>query len=80
MYSLLRNKPLRKQIAADAKIILTTQIVTLLPALLITQMFYHWKSFILEFGGFLVTWFVIDFVVTTVYDFWRKRTSSGAAD
>ena len=78
MYSLLRNKPLRKQITADAKIILTTQILTLFPALLITQMFYHWKSFILEFGGFLATWFVIDLAVTTVFDVWRKLTSSGA--
>ena len=52
MYSLLRNEPLRKQFAADAKTLLTTQALTLLPALLITQLFYHWKSFLLEFGGF----------------------------
>jgi hypothetical protein len=73
MYSLLRNEPLRKQFAADAKTLLTTQALTLLPALLITQLFYHWKSFLLEFGGFLVTWFVIDFVVTTIRELWQKR-------
>jgi hypothetical protein len=76
MYSLLQNEPLRKQFAADARTLLTTQAVTLLPALLITQLFYHWKSFLLEFLGFLVTWLVIDFVVTLVLDFWRKGRSA----
>ena len=47
MYSLLRNEPLRKQFAADARTLLTTQALTLLPALLITHLFYHWKSFLL---------------------------------
>ena len=73
MYSLLRNEALRRQLAVDAKNLLATQAVSLLPALLITQLFYHWKSFLLEFGGFLVTWFVIDFVVTTTLDVWRGR-------
>jgi len=76
MYTLLRNEALRTQLAADARTLLTTQALTLLPALLITQFFYHWKSFLLEFGGFLVTWFVIDFVVTTVRDLWRRWTAS----
>ena len=78
MYSLLRNEPLRKQFSADAKTLLTTQAVTLLPALLITQLFYHWKSFLLEFGGFLVTWLVIDFVVTSLLDLWRTRNSASS--
>jgi len=76
MYSLLRNEPLRKQLSADAKTLLTTQAITLLPALLITQLFYHWKSFLLEFGGFLLTWLVIDFVVTSLHDLWRRRGSA----
>jgi hypothetical protein len=75
MYSLLRNEALRRQFAADAKTLLATQTVTLLPALLVTQLFYHWKSFLLEFGGFLVTWLVIDFIVTTALDAWRGRRS-----
>lgn len=73
MYSLLRNKPLRKQFTADARTLLTTQALTLLPALLTTHLFYHWKSFLLEFGGFLLTWLVIDFVVTTAHESWRKH-------
>jgi hypothetical protein len=76
MYSLIRNEPLRRQLAADAKSLLTTQALTLLPALLITQMFYHWKSFLLEFVGFLATWFVIDFVVSKALDLWRSRRSA----
>ena len=76
MYSLSRNESLRKQFAADARTLLTTQALTMLPALLITQFFYHWKSFLLEFGGFLVTWFVIDFAVTTARDSWHKRKSA----
>ena len=58
--------------------LLATQAVTLLPALLITQLFYHWKSFLLEFGGFLVTWFVIDFIVTTALDALRGRRSASS--
>ena len=79
MYSLLRNETIRKQFAADARTLLTTQAASLLPALLITQLFYHWKSFLLEFGGFLVTWLVIDFAVTTLRDLWRKRSSASAS-
>lgn len=76
MYSLLRNEPLRKHLAAEAGALLTTQALTLLPALVITQLFYHWKSFLLEFAGFLATWFVIDLVVTTARDIWRRRNAT----
>jgi hypothetical protein len=81
MYSLLRDEGVRKQLMANARTLVTTQAVSLLPALLITQLFYHWKSFLLEFGGFLVTWFVLDFLVTTVRDLWGRRSASpGRAD
>lgn len=81
MYSLLRDEGVRKQLMANARTLLTTQAVSLLPALLITQLFYHWKSFLLEFGGFLVTWFVLDFLVTTVRELWGRRSASpGSAD
>jgi hypothetical protein len=81
MYSLLRDEGVRKQLMANARTLLTTQAVSLLPALLITQLFYHWKSFLLEFGGFLVTWFVLDFLVTTVRELWGRRSASpGRAD
>jgi len=75
MYSMLRNDKLRQQLAADARTLLTTQALSLLPALLITQIFYHWKSFLLEFVGFLATWFVIDLVVSTARNVWSKRRS-----
>jgi hypothetical protein len=81
MYSLLRDEGVRKQLMANARTLVTTQAVSLLPALLITQLFYHWKSFLLEFGGFLVTWFVLDFLVTTVRDLCGRRSASpGRAD
>ena len=81
MYSLLRDEGIRKQLMANARTLVTTQAVSLLPALLITQLFYHWKSFLLEFGGFLITWFVLDFLVTTVRDLWGRRSASpGRAD
>lgn len=78
MYSLIRNEPLRKELARQAGTLLTTQAVSLIPALLIANFFYHWKSFLLEFGGFLVTWFVIDFVIATVRDL--LRGGAGAKD
>ena len=79
MYSLLKNEALRRQFAADAKTLLATQAVTLLPALLITQLFYHWKRLSgSEFGGFLVTWFVIDFIVMTTLDAWRGRRNASS--
>ena len=81
MYSLMRNQALRRQLAADARALLITQAVSLIPALLIANAFFHWKSFLLEFGGFLVTWLVIDFVVTTVRElvFGRTNPSSDAS-
>ena len=76
MYSLMRNAPLRKQIAGQAGTLLTSQAASMLPGLLITNFFFHWKSFLLEFGGFLVTWLVIDFVLTTLRDLWHRTTRS----
>ena len=64
MYSVWRNEPLREQIKSNARAILTSQVFSLLPALLITQLFFHWKSFLLEFVSFLATWFVIDFFLS----------------
>ena len=37
MYSLLRDEGIRKQLMANARTLVTTQAVSLLPALLITQ-------------------------------------------
>ncbi len=75
MYSILRNDQLRRQFAADARTLLTTQVLSLLPALAITQIFFHWKSFLLEFAGFLAVWFVIDWIVASL----GKAIGRGAA-
>jgi hypothetical protein len=37
----------------------------LLLSLVIAELFYKFHSFLLETGAFLVTWFVIDFVIQT---------------
>ncbi|WP_269585811.1 hypothetical protein [Roseibium sp. Sym1] len=74
MYSIFRNDGLRKQFAADAKTLVTTQVFSLFPALIVTQLFFHWKSFLLEFVGFLVTWFVIDLLVSLL-----RATLTGSA-
>ena len=78
MYSLLRNEGLRKELAGQAKTLLTTQAASLLPALAIAQLYYHWKSFLLEFVGFLATWFVIDLVLTTVLGLWRRSSEASS--
>lgn len=80
MYSLVRNEGLRKEIGRQAKTLLTTQAASLLPALVITQLYFHWKSFLLEFAGFLATWFVIDLVLTTVLGLFRRSTVSPKSD
>jgi hypothetical protein len=58
MYALLRTLPTR------------TLILTQLPvaglAFLIAELFYKFHSFALECLAFLATWFVIDFVVSSL--------------
>ena len=80
MYSLLRNEGLRKEIGRQAKTVLTTQAASLLPALVITQLYFHWKSFLLEFLGFLAVWFAIDLVLTTVVGLFRRAPASSKGD
>ena len=75
MYSLLRNEGLRKELGRQAKTVLTAQATSLLPALVITQVYFHWKSFLLEFLGFLAVWFAIDLVLTTVLGLFRRSKS-----
>jgi hypothetical protein len=58
MYSLIRHLPPRELLLRHAP--------TFVAALAIAEMFYKWKSFLLETGGFLVTWFVLDAVVSWV--------------
>lgn len=56
MYSLISRLPRRQLLLRHAP--------TLLGALAIAEMFYKWKSFLLEAGGFLVTWFILDAAVS----------------
>ncbi len=80
MYTLVRNEGLRKEIGRQARTLLATQAASLLPALVITQLYFHWKSFLLEFAGFLATWFVIDLVLTIVLGLFRRSTASPKND
>jgi hypothetical protein len=58
MYSLIAHMPLRQLMVRHAP--------TLVGALAIAEVFYKWHSFLLEAAGFLVTWFVLDAVVSLV--------------
>ena len=58
MYSLISRLPARQLLLRHAP--------TLLGALAIAEMFYKWHSFLLEAGGFLLTWFVLDAAVSWV--------------
>ena len=52
MYTLLRSVPISNLLALQAP--------ALLASFIIAEMFYKFKSFTLECLAFLVTWFVID--------------------
>jgi len=58
MFTLISRLPLRE--------LLYRQAPTLLLALLIAEMFYKWHSFLLETGGFLLTWFVLDAIAGAI--------------
>jgi hypothetical protein len=54
MFTLISRLPVRE--------LLYRQAPTLIAALLIAELFYKWHSFLLESGGFLLTWFALDAV------------------
>ena len=56
MYSLISHLPARQLLARQAP--------TLTGALVIAEMFYKWHSFLLEAAGFLLTWFLLDAIVS----------------
>ena len=58
MYSLISRLPARQLLVRHAP--------TLVGALAIAEMFYKWHSFLLEAGGFLLTWYVLDAAVSFV--------------
>ena len=68
MYSLISRLPARQLLLRHAP--------TLLGALAIAEMFYKWHSFLLEAGGFLLTWFVLDAAVSWVEKRLARRASA----
>lgn len=67
MYKLMSGVPARQLLLRHAP--------TLIGALAIAEMFFKWKSFMLEAGGFLVTWYLLDAAVTFI----EKALSKGEA-
>jgi hypothetical protein len=68
MYQLLRGRS-PKDIFVDA-------LPPLVIAFVIAELFFKWKSFTLECVGFLVTWFVLDWVWSKVMA-WRAASAAG---
>jgi hypothetical protein len=58
MYALISRLPKRELLVRHAP--------TLVGALAIAEMFYKWRSFLLEAAGFLVTWYLLDAAVSYV--------------
>jgi hypothetical protein len=56
MYSLISRLPARELLVRHAP--------TLVGALAVAEIFYKWKSFLLEAAGFLVTWYLLDALVS----------------
>lgn len=65
MYTLISRLPLRE--------LLLRQAPTLLGALVIAELFYKWHSFLLETGGFLATWFVLDALANGIEALFKRR-------
>ena len=59
--------------------LLYRQAPTLFGALAIAEMFYKWHSFLLEAGGFLVTWFVLDAIASGLARVIGSRRSQSAS-
>jgi hypothetical protein len=50
--------------------------VSFVAALVIAELFYKFKSFLLETGAFLVTWFVLGAIIHTVAGWLLPKTST----
>lgn len=60
MYTLIRSLPLRE--------LLLEQLPAFLISFVFAELFYKFHSFTLECLAFLVTWYIADFIITTVSD------------
>jgi hypothetical protein len=66
MYTLFRSVPMRD--------LLATQAPALFLSFVISELLYKFHSFTLECLAFLVTWFVIDAVITSVSQWFKRRS------
>jgi len=71
MYALISRLPARQLLVRHAP--------TLVGALAIAEMFYKWRSFLLEAAGFLVTWYLLDAAVSYVERRLGKGEGGGSA-
>ena len=71
MYSLISRLPRRQLLLRHAP--------TLVGALAVAETFYKWHSFLLEAGGFLLTWFVLDALVSLVESLFKPAPSNPPA-
>lgn len=69
MYSLISRLPPKQLLIRHAP--------TLVGALAIAEMFYKWRSFLLEAAGFLITWYLLDAAVSYVERRLGKADGSG---
>ena len=69
MYSLISRLPPRQLLLRHAP--------TLIGALAIAEMFFKWKSFLLEAGGFLVTWYLLDAAVSLAERLFDRDRGAG---
>jgi hypothetical protein len=72
MYSLMRHAPKSDLLLAHAP--------ALVAAFAIASFFYKFGSFALECVAFLATWFVIDFLLTSLRAIWPGRPDLAPTD
>ena len=68
MYSLLNRVPASQLVLRHAP--------TFVGAIVIADLFYKWHSFLLETGGFLITWYVLDAGISLFEKVFDKGESS----
>ena len=68
MYSLISRLPARQLMLRHAP--------TLIGALAIAEMFYKWHSFLLEAGGFLLTWYLLDAAVSVAERMFERKADA----
>jgi hypothetical protein len=68
MLSLISHVPTRRLLLRDAP--------TMVSSLFVADLFYKWHSFLLEAGGFLLTWLVLDVLVTAMQRLASRHVAS----